>query len=327
MRSGTLFPAPTRAALLAIALLALGLTGAGGAHAVAPADGQEIPLWPADPPGSARFAAAQEVIERSRDPGIQDRAVLNITRPQLVIFRPERPNGTALLVTPGGAYQRVVIDKEGEEVARRLNRDGITVFRLVYRLPGGGQATDAPLMDAQRAMRLIRHNARDWGLDPQRIGMLGFSAGGHLAAQLATGFERRVYQPQDAADALPARPDFLALGYPVISMDPAITHAVSREELLGKTPLGELVEANSPERHVSKALPPSFIFGASDDDAVPVANALAFYGAAARAGVPAELHLFRQGGHGFSIRLVAGMPAAEWPGLLVNWMRSIRMAP
>ena len=121
--------------------------------------------------------------------------------------------------------------------------------------------------------------------------------------------------------------DFLALGYPVISMDPAITHAVSREELLGKTPLGELVEVNSPERHVSKALPPSFIFGASDDDAVPVANALAFYGAAARAGVPAELHLFRQGGHGFSIRLVAGMPAAEWPGLLVNWMRSIRMAP
>jgi len=288
---------------------------------------QEIPMWPNGPPGPAQFPAPQEILERSKDPAVRDRAVLAITNPELLVYRPERPNGTALLVTPGGAYQRVVIDKEAEEIAPRFTQSGVTVFRLVYRLPGRAQATDAPLMDAQRAMRLIRANAAEWGLDSARIGILGFSAGGHLAAQLATGFDRQVYAPVDEADRLSARPDFLALGYPVITMDEAFTHAISRRELIGETPSTEVITAYSNEQHVTRNTPQTFLFHADDDADVPVTNSLVFYQALRRAGVPAEMHIFRQGGHGFSLRFAVGLPAAQWPDLMLNWMRSIKMLP
>jgi acetyl esterase/lipase len=288
---------------------------------------QEIPMWPNDPPGSAQFPAPQEILERSKDPAVRDRAVLAITNPELLVYRPERPNGTALLVTPGGAYQRVVIDKEAEEIAPRFTQSGVTVFRLVYRLPGRAQATDAPLMDAQRAMRLIRANAAEWGLDSARIGILGFSAGGHLAAQLANGFDRQTYAPVDDADRLSARPDFLALGYPVITMDEAFTHATSRRELIGETPSTEVITAYSNEQHVTRNTPQAFLFHADDDADVPVTNSLVFYQALRRAGVPTEMHIFRQGGHGFSLRFAVGLPAAQWPDLMLNWMRSIKMLP
>jgi acetyl esterase/lipase len=288
---------------------------------------QEIPMWPNGLPGSARFPATKEILERSKDPAVRDRAVLAITNPELLVYRPEHPNGTALLVTPGGAYQRVVIDKEAAEIAPPFTQAGVTVFRLVYRLPGMGQATDAPLMDAQRAMRLIRANAAEWGLDPARIGILGFSAGGHLAAQLATGFDRQVYAPVDEVDRLSARPDFLALGYPVITMDEAFTHAISRRELIGETPSTEAITAYSNEQHVTRNTPQAFLFHADDDADVPVTNSLVFYQALRRAGVPAEMHIFRQGGHGFSLRFAVGLPAAQWPDLMLNWMRSIKMLP
>ncbi|PWC31079.1 alpha/beta hydrolase [Azospirillum sp. TSO35-2] len=288
---------------------------------------QELTLWPKGPPGSASFPMPQQVLERSKDPAIKDRALLAITQPSLLVYRPAKPNGTALLVTPGGAYQRVVLDKEADEIAPRFTDAGVTVFRLAYRLPGKAQATDAPLMDAQRALRLIRANAADWGLDPARIGVLGFSAGGHVASQLATGYERKVYEPVDAADQLSARPDFLALGYPVITMDERFTHAISRQELIGDTPSPETIAAYSTERQVTAATPQAFIFHANDDADVPVANSLAFYDALRKAGVPAELHIFRQGGHGFSLRFAAGLPAAQWPDLLLAWMNSIKMLP
>lgn len=290
-------------------------------------DRQEIALWPKGPPGSAQFPIPQQVLERSKDPAIKDRAVLAITTPDLLVYRPAKPNGTALLVTPGGAYQRVVIDKEADEIAPRFTDAGVTIFRLVYRLPGKAQATDAPLMDAQRALRLIRANAMEWGLDPARIGILGFSAGGNLAAQLATGYERRVYEPVDAADQVSARPDFLALGYPVITMDERFTHAISRQELIGDQPTPETVAAYSTERQVTAATPQAFLFHASDDADVPVANSLAFYDALHKAGVPAEMHIFRQGGHGFSLRFAVGLPAAQWPDLMLAWMKSIKMLP
>ena len=313
----------------AAALLLAGgaLIGAASTVQAAPLqDRQVIPMWPDGPPGSARFPAPQEVLERSKDPAVQDRAVLAITNPELLVYRPERPNGTALLVTPGGAYQRVVIDKEAAEIAPRFTRAGVTVFRLVYRLPGGGQATDAPLMDAQRAMRLIRANAAEWGLDPARVGILGFSAGGHLAAQLANGFDRRVYPPVDEADRLSARPDFLALGYPVITMDESLTHAVSRRELIGDKPLAEGGAAYSDERNVPGNTPQAFLFHAGDDADVPVANSLAFYQALLHAGVPAEMHVFRESKHGFSLRFAVGT-AKQWPDLMLNWMAAIRMLP
>ena len=290
-------------------------------------DRQEITLWPKGPPGSAQFPMPQQVLERSKDPAIKDRAVLAITTPDLLVYRPAKPNGTALLVTPGGAYQRVVIDKEADEIAPRFTDAGVTIFRLVYRLPGKAQATDAPLMDAQRALRLIRANAAEWGLDPARIGILGFSAGGNLAAQLATGYERKVYEPVDAADQVSARPDFLALGYPVITMDERFTHAVSRQELIGDQPTPETVAAYSTERQVTAATPQTFLFHADDDADVPVVNSLLFYEALHKAGVPAEMHIFRQGGHGFSLRFAVGLPVAQWPDLMLTWMKSIKMLP
>lgn len=290
-------------------------------------DRQEIALWPIGPLASAQFPLPQQVLERSKDPAIKDRAVLAITKPELLVYRPAAPNGTALLVTPGGAYQRVVIDKEADEIAPRFTDAGVTVFRLVYRLPGKAQLTDAPLMDAQRALRLIRANAAEWGIDPARVGVLGFSAGGHLASQLATGYERKVYEPVDSADQLSARPDFLALGYPVITMDERFTHAVSRQELIGESPSSELIAAYSTERQVTASTPQAFLFHANDDADVPVTNSLLFYDALRKAGVPAEVHIFRQGGHGFSLRFAAGLPAAQWPDLMLNWMRSIRMLP
>jgi acetyl esterase/lipase len=290
-------------------------------------DLQEIQMWPGGPPGSAQFSEPQKILERSKDPAVQDRAMLAITNPSLIAYRPERPNGTALLVTPGGAYQRVVLDKEAAEIAPRFMNAGVTVFRLAYRLPGMAQATDAPLMDAQRAMRLIRANAAEWGLDPARVGILGFSAGGHVAAQLANGFERKVYEPVDEADRLSARPDFLALGYPVITMDQAFTHEVSRRELIGAAPSSEAIAAYSNERNVTRETPQAFIFHADDDPDVPVTNSLAFYQALHQAGVPAEMHVFRQGGHGFSLRFAVGLPAAQWPDLMLSWMKSIKMLP
>ena len=157
--------------------------------------------------------------------------------------------------------------------------------------------------------------------------MLGFSAGGHLAAQLATRPDRPVYAPVDDADRLPARPDFLALGYPVISMGEAITHAISRRELLGPAPTAEAAAAHSNETQVTRDTPPSFLFHATDDADVPVANTLAFYQALHRAGVPAEMHVFARGGHGFSLRFAVGLPAAQWPDLMLTWMRSIRAVP
>lgn len=317
----------TAAVLGGTAILAA-LPAVSSTAAAAPlADQQELAMWPKGPPGSAQFPAPQQVLERSKDPAVKDRAVLAITTPSLLVYKPAHPNGTALLVTPGGAYQRVVIDKEADEIASRFTDAGVTMFRLVYRLPGKAQATDAPLMDAQRALRLIRANAAEWGLDPARIGVLGFSAGGHLASQLATGFERKVYEPVDAADAVSARPDFLALGYPVITMDERFTHAISRQELIGDSPSPETVAAYSTELRVTPATPQAFLFHANDDPDVSVTNSLLFHDALRRAGVPAEMHIFRQGGHGFSLRFAVGLPAAQWPDLLLAWMKSIKMLP
>ena len=290
-------------------------------------DRQQIEVWPGGPVGSATFDAPQEIRERSKDPAVQDRAAFNITVPDLLVYKPETPNGTALLVTPGGAYARVVYDKEADEIAPALNAAGITVFRLLYRLPGGGQATNAPIADAQRAIRLIRANAAEWGIDPARVGVLGFSAGGHLAAWLAAEPGLAAYEPVDAADQLSARPDFLALGYPVISMEEGVTHPQSREELLGKTPDAAAIESHSIDRLVTADMPPTFVFGAADDVDVVPENSLRLVAALHQAGVPVEYHLFQQGGHGFSLRFVRGLPAEEWPDLLVNWLQAGEMLP
>ena len=286
---------------------------------------ETIDLWPAGAPGMPSRPPVEEVTERSTDRLVTDRAVLGITRPRMAVFRPDRPNGAALLLMPGGGYRHVVVDKEGYEMARWAAARGFTCFVLFYRLPGEGWAAgpDVALSDAQRAMRLIRHRAGDYAVQSERVSAMGFSAGGHLCADLAARFAARTYEPVDEADSLSAKPHSAAPIYPVVSMDPAVTHAGSREKLLGPNPTAALEAAHSPDRNVPADAPPYFILHAEDDAAVPVENALLLRAALKATGIPVETHLFAQGGHGFGLRNTIGKPVEAWPELWRAWARTV----
>jgi acetyl esterase/lipase len=283
---------------------------------------ETIPLWPATPPGGEGVHLTARIVERSPDPNAyHDRYVDSVGMPILIVFRPSRPDGSAILLCPGGGYVRTVIDKEAFESARRFNAAGITVFVLRYRLPGEGWAnrSDVPLQDAQRALRLIRSYADHYGIDSSRVGILGFSAGGHVVASLITRHADTVYSVSDAADRIDARPAFAGLMYPVVTMGDG-THGGSRAMLLGANPSPQAIAEYSCERHVASAVPPTFLCLARDDEAVPpLANGLAMYEALAAAKIPSELHVFQEGGHGFGIRLAAGKPCASWPDLFLKW--------
>ncbi|HYC02158.1 MAG TPA: alpha/beta hydrolase [Azospirillaceae bacterium] len=280
-----------------------------------------IGLWPSKPPGGEKVTVVQEVWERQNQWNLRDRAIRYVTRPTLSVFRPVRPNGASVLVIPGGGYAHTVVDKEGFETARWLAARGVTAFVLLYRLPHQGWAAgpDTPLQDAQRALRLIRARAAEYGLDPARVAVQGFSAGGHLAATLLTRFERRVYEPVDGADALPARPDLGCLVYPVISMKAGISHPGSRANMLGPDPTPEREAEFSPDMNVTAGVPPTWILHAADDQPVPVENALLIYAALRKAGVPAAMHLFEEGGHGFGLRGIQDTPLQVWPQLFLDW--------
>ncbi len=289
-------------------------------------DGQSIPLWP-ERPASAPADLAPVIVDRSSNPFRPDRALTGIAEPSLTAYLPERQNGTSVIVAPGGSYRWVTLDTGGAEIAPVLTARGVTVFLLAYRLPGEGhaEAPDVPLADGQRAVRLLRAHAAEWGLDPGRIGFIGFSAGGHLAASLATGFESRAYAPLDDADTLSARPDFVALLYPVITMLDGTAHQGSREALLGKSPDEEAKRTHSPQLHVGAGTPEIFMALADDDTTVDPENAVGLYTALRQAGVRAEMHIFRDGGHGFGIRGAASLPVQMWPELMCAWMERIGM--
>jgi acetyl esterase/lipase len=282
-----------------------------------------VPLWPGTPPGGEGVALAAKIVERSTDTdAYHDRFVTDVDQPLLTVYRPSRPDGSAVLMAPGGGYTRIVIDKEGVEAARRFNASGVTVFILRYRLPAEGWAgaKDVPLQDGQRAMRLIRSGAQSYGVDPNRVGVMGFSAGGHVAASLATRPADPVYTPIDNIDSLDAKPAFAALMYPVITMTAEGAHPGSRLKLLGANPPDALVEAYSCEKLVTRGTPPSFLCFAADDDVVPpMANGMAMFEALRRAKIPAEMHIFEAGGHGFGLRLAKGKPASAWPDLFLRW--------
>lgn len=285
---------------------------------------QQIPLWPGVAPGSAGLALTETIEERSPDTTLfRDRAITGIARPSLIAYLPQQPNGCSIVLAPGGGYVRVVLDKEGTEIAEWLNTLGITVFLLRYRLPGEGHATreTVPLQDAQRALRLVRANAASWGLAADKIGAMGCSAGGHVISSLATQFARPVYQPIDHADEASARPDFVSLLYPVITMDERWAHPGSRLNLLGDTPDEATVRAWSSECQVTLATPPCFISHAGDDASVPVENALLFYRALREKHLDAALHIFEQGGHGHGIRLARGKPVSIWTDVFAHWLR------
>lgn len=319
--------------------LAAGLSKVAGAQTPPPVSGDPLPaglsqptetidLWPQGAPGMPAQGLQELVVERSTDPAISDRKVDGISRPRLVVFRPRVANGAAVMISPGGGYKHVVVDKEGYELGRLLSAVGYTVFVLFYRLPGEGWAAgpNVSLSDAQRAMRVIRARSADYDLDPERVAAMGFSAGGHLCADLATRFASKTYEPVDAADALTARPFLAAPIYPVISMSAPLAHAGSRELLIGAHASKRLERAHSPQHNVPDDAPPCFLVHAENDSVVVVENSLEFRAALRTKGIAVETHLFADGGHGFGLRKAAGKPAAAWPQLFQSWAESHGLA-
>jgi acetyl esterase/lipase len=264
-------------------------------------DGQTIPLWSSAAPGAL---------------GTEERDI-----PAITVFLPRAmsQNTPAVVVAPGGGYVQLASNHEGRQVANYLNSLGIAAFVLRYRL-GPRYHHPIELGDALRAIRTLRSHAADWRLDPSRIGILGFSAGGHLAMTAATHFDAGVATAADAVDRVSSRPDFVVLGYPVISMTEPWTHQGSKTNLLGNTPDSALARALSGEQAVIKDTPPTFIFHTNADTAVPAENSVYYYLALRKMNVPAELHIFEKGPHG--VGLANDDPAlSEWSKLLANWLR------
>jgi acetyl esterase/lipase len=277
-----------------------------------------ISVWPDAPPGPASFVP--QPIPADWPPVF----IRNVSRPDLHVFRPARSNGHALLVVPGGSYWFVSVANEGAEVAERMTALGFTIFVLTYRLPGEGWAAraDVPLQDAQRAMRVIRSRATHFGFDAENVSVVGFSAGGHLAATLTTGHAERVYAGIDALDRLSARPFAAALVYPVITLMKPWTHERSRKQLLGDTPSDAEVERRCPDLHVDALTPPVFIVHAMDDADVPVENSLRMMNALRMHDRPVEAHLLQEGGHAFGTGR-PHTPSERWPDLLGAWLKRL----
>ncbi len=282
---------------------------------------EHFPLWPGGAPGMPARPPVPELRRTVRPGGYRDLETRGTMAPLIGVYRPRVPDGRAVLVIPGGGYSFAAIRNEGIDVAQRLAASGITAFVLSYRLPGDGwrDRADTPLADAQRAMRLIRAFAPRWRINPARASVIGFSAGGHLAGSLAAHAELRVYAPVDAADRQAARPAATAMIYAVSNVDPGRSHGGSRAQLLGPNPDPRLQERYAIERRLAGA-PPLFLVHCEDDAIVPVVNSLDMLAAARRAGVAAEAHIFRRGGHGFGTRLPAATPASLWPELYVRWL-------
>jgi acetyl esterase/lipase len=283
---------------------------------------ERFPLWPTKPPGAPATPIRPNWTMNNSPPN-RELWIRGVPFPEVNVYRPARADGSALLVLPGGGYEFLSIQNEGLDAAERFNAERTTVFILTYRLPSEGWSNRSrvALQDAQRAMRLIRSRAADFGIDPARLGTIGFSAGGHLAADLAVAHSQQVYQPIDAADRVSARPAFVGLVYPVISLDTKISDGGSRQNLLGPDPAAELIAARSPALHVTADAPPSFIAAAFDDGLIHIDNSLVWIDACRRAKVPVEAHLVSEGGHGFGFHLPKDLPGSRWPDLFALWMR------
>ena len=271
-----------------------------------------IVLWPGAPPGGAAPGPQRDSAKGS---------ITQVAQPYLIVHRPARPNGMAVLLVSGGGYAHIEAGKESGPAAAWLQAQGITAFELVYRLPQEGGGVDAPFQDGQRAMRLIRARAAEWKIDPARIGMLGFSAGAHLAGMTAVQPHAVRYAPVDAADKVSARPDFAVLLYPVLTMQPPFDTTHAKKELLGAHPAQAARDAMSVELQADAQTPPAFIAQALDDPIAPPENSQRMASALRRAGVPVELHLFRHGGHGWGLGKPGSEPAA-WPQLLLAWLQA-----
>jgi acetyl esterase/lipase len=283
-----------------------------------PGDSEEfIGLWPSTPPGGEGIKLDLKVTDAVQPDGFHVRAISQIQTPGFFVYRPVKPTGLGLLIIPGGGYTSEGGDRGGREIAQYFAARGIISFVLRYRLPGEGWKNReiVPLQDAQRAMRLIR--AGEYGVS--RLGVIGFSAGGHLSATLALRSAMPVYTRVSPADGLDARPVIAAHMYPVVTMG-AGAHPGSLQKLLGPDPSPQAVDTWSLEKHVTGDAVPSFICLAADDDVVPPQpNGIALFRAMQEAKVASELQVFEQGGHGFSLHWTQGKPDAVWPQLFLNW--------
>lgn len=276
-------------------------------------------LWPGKPPGAPSPLPANDFTVNG---SFRELWLRGVSEPMVGVYRPAKPDGRAVLSIPGGGYGFVSVENEGVDVAKALTPHGITVFALAYRLPGEGWANraDVPLQDAQRAMRLIRANAGKYGIDPARLGLLGFSAGGHLGAMLSVGHGDAVYAPVDAADRQSARPAYAGLVYPVTSFVSAGLNSRSAEMLLGADRDPSLLARYTPLDRVTGETPPTFLVHAMDDSTVPVAQSLDMIAACRKAGVPVEAHLLEKGGHGFgALHLPADSPGRLWTDIFARW--------
>lgn len=252
--------------------------------------------------------------------GTANQGAFTRAAPTLTVYLPpaEKASGTAIIICPGGGYGTLVVKREGYEVAEAFNKIGVTAFVLTYRLPSEKTMLDksiGPLQDAQQAIKLVRQRATEWHIDPSRIGIMGFSAGGHLAATAGTHSNRAVIANKEA---ISLRPDFMILVYPVISLNDRLGHSGSRTNLLGASPLTEQIRLYSNELQVTEQTPPTFLLHAGDDKVVPVDNSLVFYEALHRHGVPAGMHIYPKGDHGF----LSTPTRDEWMDLCKRWMES-----
>lgn len=287
-------------------------------------DNSVISLWPGVAPGTEDLDITETVEDFSTDPKNPKRRISKVTCPSLTSFIPEKPNGIAVLIIPGGGWRRLVIDTEGVEIARWLTQLGITAFVLKHRLPVDAHADwkYASLQDAQRAMRIIRKNACLWKLDLDKIGVMGFSAGGHLASVLGTNFRKQVYQPIDTIDLQSARPDFMVLAYSYISTGARLAPADVRQDKMPPWMTQEFFDEFPTDRQITTDTPPTFIVAADNDGTVSPENSIRFYLGLRKCGIPAEIHIFTHGGHGFGVNKGEG-PIMGWTELYKKWMLEI----
>jgi len=320
-----------KTSVFVLCLLAVGACASAQAKVWQPSPGHtQIPIWPGTPPDVQKLPGTEYALTKSNDrpqfAGKPVTGVYNVSRPTMTVYAPSGKNtGAAVVVFPGGGFQVLAIDLEGTEACRWLTSNGITCVLLKYRVPSapfdwhckcyphGATAVSLPsLQDAQRTIRLVRADAKRWHINPDKIGVIGFSAGGYLVAETSANFDHAYYKPVDKADAVSDRPDFAIAIYPghVVALGYAASH--------DGVPLGSL----NPNLHFTKQMPPTFVLQAEDAKVDSVRQSLVYYTALAKAGVPAELHIYARGGHAFGLRRT-GLPISHWPKLVDTWLHTI----
>ncbi len=282
-----------------------------------------LPLWTDEIPNAKK---TNEVEKRDTTEIVR---ISNVQTPDIAVYLPTKANATgqAVVICPGGGYYILAYDWEGTDFAKWLNSKGIAAIVLKYRLPSSNNHITphlSPLLDAQRALRLTRYHAKEWNIDTSKVGIMGFSAGGHLASTAGTHFDAGKADAKDVIDKLSSRPDFMILVYPVITFVKPVMHKGSAEALLGQNSDPKLLEYYSNELQVKADTPPTFLIHAGDDDGVPVDNSILFYQALRAKNIPAELHIYPTGGHGFSLAIGKGY-LETWTERCAEWLKSLNV--